>query len=308
MKLPGFLREPLVLDEDESAWRMMQSPEGVSLRLKLAGHAERLVALIFDLLIMNLAVILVVLIAVSLLAVRADYALVASLYLLLTFFLRMGYFLGFEMRWRGQTPGKKIMGICVVDREGHALTPMALVARNLMREVEVFIPLSFLFAWQGVDLYFGLLALSWFCVFLGMPLFNRDRLRFGDMVAGTWVVSNDRRWLQEDLTAMPRSESHDKHKFADAELDVYGISELQVLEKLLRRPDSSRKEDAVREVCFRIREKIGWREEVEPEEFLQDYYRELRAHLERHVLFGDRREDKEAMSKRARTTRVAPTK
>ena len=307
MKLPSFLREPLVLDEDESAWRMMPSPEGVSLRLKLAGHAERLVALIFDLLIMNLAAILVVVIAISLLAVRADYGLVASLYLLLTFFLRMGYFLGFEMRWRGQTPGKKIMGICVVDREGHALTPMALVARNLMREVEVFIPLSFLLAWQGVDLYFGLLALSWFCVFLGMPLFNRDRLRFGDMVAGTWVVSNDRKWLQEDLTATPRSESHDKHRFTEAQLDVYGINELQVLEKLLRRPDSSRKEDAVQEVCLRIREKIGWQEAVDPEKFLQDYYRELRAHLERHVLFGDRRQDKDAMSKRVKKSNLTTT-
>lgn len=302
MKWPSFLREPLVLEDDVAGWRMMPSPEGISLQLQLAGHAERLVALIVDLLILNVTLILIILGIVSLLSIEVNPSTAFSLYLLLTFFVRVGYFLAFEMLWCGRTPGKRMMGICVVDRHGRALSPMALASRNLVREVEVFMPLALLFNWQGTDQLFFLAALSWIGIFLCMPLFNRDRLRFGDMLAGTWIVRTERTALQEDLVALRQEGRVRDHKFSDAQLDVYGVNELQVLEKLLRREDSPRKDSAMDEVCLRIREKIAWREEApsfDSAAFLRDYYAALRAHLERHALFGDRRADKHALAMRA---------
>ena len=44
------------------------------------------------------------------------------------------------MRWRGITPGKRVFGLRVIDRGGGALRADAVIARNLMREIEVFLP------------------------------------------------------------------------------------------------------------------------------------------------------------------------
>ena len=48
-----------------------------------------------------------------------------------------------------------------------------------------------------------------------------------------------------------------KVTFLPEHLDVYGIYELQTLERLLRNGRSPN-DEAYREVCLRIRKKIGW--------------------------------------------------
>ena len=58
--------------------------------------------------------------------------------------LRNGWFTLFEMGGRGATPGKRLLGLRVVARDGARLTGGAVIARNAMREIEVFLPLSFL--------------------------------------------------------------------------------------------------------------------------------------------------------------------
>src|SRR5205814_1864442 len=83
----------------------------------------------------------------------------------------------------GATPGKRLIGLRVIDRAGGPLRPEAVVARNLMREIEVFLPLSLLFLPKltGADTLIQVLLLVWAGLFLFMPLFNRDRLRLGDL-------------------------------------------------------------------------------------------------------------------------------
>ena len=91
------------------------------------------------------------------------------------------------MGGRGATPGKRLMGLRVVARDGARLTGGAVIARNAMREIEVFLPLSFLAAQSAegtADAFLILFALLWSGIFLFFPLFNRDRLRVGDLVAG----------------------------------------------------------------------------------------------------------------------------
>ena len=60
--------------------------------------------------------------------------------MLVFFFLRNFYFAAFELAWRGMTPGKRVFGLRVIDRGGGTLRADAIFARNLIREVEVFIP------------------------------------------------------------------------------------------------------------------------------------------------------------------------
>jgi uncharacterized RDD family membrane protein YckC len=61
---------------------------------------------------------------------------------LIGFFTWYGYFLVQELGPRGATLGKRITGIRVAARGGGRLTPEAVIARNLLRDIEVFYPLG----------------------------------------------------------------------------------------------------------------------------------------------------------------------
>jgi RDD family len=74
----------------------------------------------------------------------------------------------FEVYWNGQTPGKRALGIAVLNDDGTPVRWGPALTRNLLRAVD-FLP--FLYG-------FGLAAM----------LANRDFKRLGDLAAGTVVV------------------------------------------------------------------------------------------------------------------------
>ena len=281
--------------------RSFETPEGVAVAVELADLGSRAAALLIDLAVIVCGIILAALLMGVVLAWVFGSQLGMALFLLVSFFLRCPYFLFFELRWQGQTPGKRMLGLRVVDRRGRALSPSGLVARNLMREVEVFLPLALLLASPGGNAQLVASALVWAGVFTLMPMFNRDRLRVGGMLGGTWVISTRRTALGTDLTSARFARgSTPKFRFSKQQLDAYGIAELQVLERILRRSGTTLTQHTTRkEVCERICARIGWRERVEGGDvgaFLADYYAALRQHLERHALFGERRADKHALA------------
>ena len=263
------------------------TPEGVDLQLELGSAGARAGAFMLDSLMIVTILILGTLGLVYIaLASKAEW--VAILWLLGFFVLRNGWFSLFEMGGRGATPGKRAMGLRVVARDGARLTGGAVIARNAMREIEVFLPLSFLVqqtAQGTADLFLVLFALIWSGIFLFFPLFNRDRLRVGDLVAGTWVVRNVRTKLGTDLV---RGEERTRRSFSDSALDLYGVYELQTLEDVLR----NGRADAIATVARIIREKAGIEDWGDDREFLSDYYAALCARLERGLLVGRRRENK----------------
>ena len=125
-------------------------------------------------------------------------------WIVLIFLLRNVYFIAFEASRRAATPGKRIVGIRVVSRAGAGLSIDQVIARNLMREIEVFLPLSMIAGRSGLgvaDTLTTVFGLIWALLFAFFPLFNRDRMRIGDLLAGTWVVEAPRRALAEDLSA-----------------------------------------------------------------------------------------------------------
>ena len=286
----------------DAASRSVLTPEGVPIGVELADHGARAGALLIDLSIIvgTLVVAAVVLLFAAAVAGNAAVA----VFFILSFFLRCPFFMFFELRWRGQTPGKRMFKLRVVDRRGGALSPYAVAARNLTREVEVFMPATLLLMQPATeDVMDNLLVaagLVWLATFLLMPLFNRDRLRVGDMIAGTWVVRSEPVALLRDLTTDPPSR---RYRFTKAQLDVYGIAELQVLEKLLRQPKTQATRETKRDVLERILDKIDWpaREAVDSTTFLNEYYAALRAHLEQRALLGDRRADKHEAAARRRS-------
>ena len=269
--------------------RQFVTPEGVDLELRIASAGLRLGALLID-----LALILAVLIAFTLfmawVGVSSGSDLSLMIWLLGAFVLRTFWFIGFELGARAATPGKRLMGIRVVARDGGRLTADAVVARNLIRELELFLPVMMAGTGVAEDMVSGWTVAAgvlWSLTLSLFLLFNRDRMRMGDLIAGTWVVMAQRAKLDTDIAD---SEAASAIVFSEAELSVYGIFELQELERVLRVGEPR----AMREVADAIRVKIGRPVAEEDDVFLLSYYRQLKARLERGLLFGKRREDKYA--------------
>jgi uncharacterized RDD family membrane protein YckC len=275
-------------DHNPGRVRGFVTPEGVDLQLRLGEASERAGAFVLDLAIMAGVLVLFSLLAVVAAAAAEDSAreMLVAIWLLGFFFLRNFYFMSFELTPRAATPGKRLLGLRVATRSGGPLTPSAIFARNAMRELEIFLPLMALTQERG---FVALAAIVWSGIFALFPLFNRDRLRVGDFVAGTWVVRAPRIALDVDLAAR-RPSAPQPFVFSDAEANAYGIKELSVLESVLRRRD----DETMAAVANRIRAKLG--RAPAPGEtnagFLDAYYVALRGRLEARLLFGHRRRDK----------------
>jgi uncharacterized RDD family membrane protein YckC len=140
----------------------VDTPEGIELELRVAGPVARSLAYAVDLLLST-----VLLLAGSLLLVALGPA-GTGLYLILAFAIYWFLPVIFEIRADGQTPGKRLMGLRVVDRDGRPVTAGASITRNLLRVVD-FLP----FFWLT-----GLLAMG----------IDRSFRRLGDLAAGTLVV------------------------------------------------------------------------------------------------------------------------
>lgn len=294
----------------------IRTPEGLSLPFTVAPAGDRLGAFLIDLFLIVLGSVLVWVLAALAAAAGAEEV-GLSFALLVSFILWNFYFILCEVQWGGATLGKRKLGLRVISRSGGPLTAEAVFARNLMRNLEFSLPLPVLFApesfFPGAPGWTGLLAGAWVLVFAFMPLFNKDHLRCGDMVAGTLVVRAPASVLLPDLAArpapvrpQPRAAAFapaaappgqpEPFTFTREQLDIYGIQELQVLEDLLRRDEQGTLDGGIlAEVCDKIKIKIGWpREEwnVPVAAFLQAFYRAQRALLEQKMLFGQRREKK----------------
>lgn len=275
--------------------RPLITPEGVDLRVKLADAGSRASAFLLDVVIIvvaAIAVTLVVIFGLGGLGVKEAEPLFI-VWIIFIFLLRNVYFIAFEAGRRAATPGKRIVGVRVASRSGAGLTIDQVIARNLMREIEVFLPLSIIAARGGAgvaDTLSTIFGLVWALLFSLFLLFNRDRLRIGDLLAGTWVVETPKFKLVEDLSQ--RKDPVDRRfHFSPAQLDAYGIAELHKLEEVLRRDDYS----AMKAVAETISRKIGAKiEPVDSKAFLTAYYGDLRAHLERKLLLGNRKADKHA--------------
>jgi len=277
--------------------RELITPEGLALPLTIAGRGARAGALLLDLalIVTVLTVLGILLLAMGLSALDLETAqtnpaveLILVVLILVVFLSRYGYFLWFELGPRGATPGKRAMGIRVAARGGGRLTAEAVLARNLTRDVEVFVPIVFLLS-GGVEWgTTGIAAFAWLALFVLFPFFNRDRLRAGDLVAGTWVVEAERHKLMRAMSVASEPPAA-AYPFGEAELSVYGEHELQVLEGVLRR-DNPR---AQRQVMEAICRKIGWQPgEGDERAFLEAFYAALRARLEQDLRFGKRKKDK----------------
>lgn len=148
----------------------IETPEGVTIDLHLAGLGSRFGAASIDILILG-AAFLVLILAFSLVGgvIDADLGVFAlGIGSLLVAATLLGYFIAFETFNNGRTPGKAAFGIRVVSATGSALTVTAVAIRTLMRLVD-FLPGAY-----------GIGAISVFV--------SEKNQRLGDIAANTVVV------------------------------------------------------------------------------------------------------------------------
>ncbi len=273
--------------------RRLVTPEGAAIRLKLATATERAGAFLIDVAIQWAIVVAT---ALGLLfAMRAmdpgSRNMAWAMWLVFYFFVRNFYYILFELGTKAATPGKRALGIRVASRDGGRLTANSVLARNFIREIEVGLPIQFLLmGGDRVQGWVALLGLIWSGIFLLFPIFNRDKMRVGDLIAGTWVIRNPKTKLMGDISSSTKTAAHERFAFTPAQADAYGIHELHVLEDVLRQST----QEVKAQVALRIRHKIGW--QPDPGEtdtaFLEAYYAALRRRLEQRMLLGDRKTDK----------------
>jgi uncharacterized RDD family membrane protein YckC len=156
---------------------LISTPENVDLHLELAGLGNRIMACMIDTTLTYALVALAGILCMFLVAglnylpltsnlrATAMYSLI-GITVLLCLIIYFGYYIYFEIAWRGQSPGKRMMHIRVIDENGQPITAASAWIRNLIRVADM-----------GLALI-GLLVM----------LVEPREKRIGDLAAGTLVI------------------------------------------------------------------------------------------------------------------------
>ncbi len=128
------------MSADRTQMLRIATPEGVAFSFRLASPLLRLGALIVDFAAV-LAAWSMVGVVIRLLGLVAE-DLAQAVNIIGFFVFSQGYRIIGEWRWRGQTVGKRLLHLRVVDEQGLQLTFTQVVLRNLLRFVD-FLPLAY---------------------------------------------------------------------------------------------------------------------------------------------------------------------
>jgi len=166
---------PVQLSPDQLT---IDTPEQVGVRFPIAGIGSRFLAVLADSIVQGVgyAVLILVLVLIASSAPKAtggalshngEKWLIAGL-ILFHFLMYWGYFALFETFWNGQTPGKKLCKVRVIQQTGRQITFFEAMTRNLIRVIDM-LPGFYLIG-----------IISMMC--------NRRNQRLGDLAAATIVV------------------------------------------------------------------------------------------------------------------------
>ncbi|MGD9009014.1 MAG: RDD family protein [Desulfobacteraceae bacterium] len=154
----------------------IRTPEGVTFNLVLAGPISRSLAWLLDAAAIIAAAMVLIAVLSALGKLSADIS--GAIFLVAMFVVNLGYAMVLEWFWNGQTLGKRLLGLRVMDVRGLRLQPYQIIIRNLLRAVDS-LPAAYLVG--------GLTS-----------LFNRYAQRLGDLAANT-IVIRERRVVEPDL-------------------------------------------------------------------------------------------------------------
>jgi uncharacterized RDD family membrane protein YckC len=149
---------------------LIRTPEGIVFTQTLASPVTRFLAWALDLVCIMATLLLLNTMIGMLQLVSLDVA--QALSVILFFAVSVGYSMILEWYWRGQTLGKKLFRLRVVDAQGLRLQFSQIVLRNLVRAVDIL---------PGLYLVGGVAC-----------LLSRRAQRLGDLAANTVVIRSPR--------------------------------------------------------------------------------------------------------------------
>lgn len=157
---------------------LISTPENVDLHLELAGLGSRILACFTDTVLTYVIILLIVIVCFAaswgideFLPLSKQVKTILTYYLagwgiLLIVAAQFGYYILFEGIWHGQTPGKRLAHIRVIESNGQTVSWSSVTIRNLLRVADM-----------GLAL-----------VGLVVMLADRHERRIGDLAAGTLVI------------------------------------------------------------------------------------------------------------------------
>lgn len=202
----------------ESDYLGIDTPENVVFGYQLAGLGSRFLAALFDTVFLIILAMLFLIAQLSLSSYFNAWDLnenwVVVIFTVFYFLIYWGYYITFELVWNGQSPGKRLARLRVVQTNGIPLTFGASLIRNLVRTID-FIPL------------YGIGAVTMFI--------SRQSRRLGDYAAGTLVV-HDRTIGLHELNKKKAWEIDPKMmQIIDLPLNRLNESDVQLAEEYLSR-------------------------------------------------------------------------
>ncbi|HEX6806526.1 MAG TPA: stage II sporulation protein M [Gemmatimonadaceae bacterium] len=200
----------------------VETPEQVVLSYTLAGVGARAAAAIVDFLVVTL-IIVAFIFSLSLLAKlgrpgpkptpEESSTWAVAIFILVIFALEWGYYVLFEALWDGQTPGKRLLHIRVVQDGGYSVSFGASAVRNIARIID---------GQPGFVYGVGVVAVA----------LNKSGKRLGDMMAGTFVVQERIERAPVVASAAPSGDT------ATPVMASLSASEYELLERFLSRAPS----------------------------------------------------------------------
>lgn len=161
----------------------MATPEHVVVQYRLSGLGSRFLAQLIDVIILTIIFVLLwlflIFVGLPITDFLSDYIFVDfssyifALLIIGVFVLMWGYFALFEFFTGGQTPGKMVVGLRVIQEGGQSITFLSAFIRNVIRIID-FLP-------------------SFYLIGMVVMFFHPKHKRLGDLVGGTIVVYDRKR-------------------------------------------------------------------------------------------------------------------
>lgn len=149
----------------------IQTQEGIVFSLQLASPLTRFTALLIDTIcVFLIGFAVAIMTAVLQVSLPMSSDLIGAIGMIAMFLLSLGYWVGFEWFWHGQTPGKRFFRLRVMDVQGMKLKFSQIALRNILRFAD---SLPFFYFVGGVS-----------------SILTRHGQRLGDIAANTIVVEH----------------------------------------------------------------------------------------------------------------------
>jgi uncharacterized RDD family membrane protein YckC len=206
----------------------ISTPENVAFEYPIAGIGSRFIAALVDTCLIAVLQMMVLLFGALLagnlwglqgvdLGEASGWIFAATG--LLGFAFLWGYYIFFELIWNGQSPGKRLVGLRVIRRDGGPITASESAIRNLIRVID-FLPMLY-----GV----GVVAM----------FIDPNSRRLGDLAAGTLVVrelrTSDRPESYRPPAPVWPAKSQESPFFSVDDLRKLAPEDLAAVESLLKR-------------------------------------------------------------------------